>query len=141
MSGPLAADIPIDHVVLTIFRGPNSYTGEDVVEISAHGSPYILDQILKACAAQGARLAGPGEFTERAFLSGKIDLTQAEAVADLIRAKTDQAHAASLAQLEGHLSAKVRVLRDALLPLLAHVEVGLDHSDEDHDFLSRNGLD
>jgi len=130
----------LDQVVLTVFRGPHSYTGDDVVEISAHGSPYILDQILKACVKNGARLAGPGEFTERAFLAGKIDLTQAEAVADLIRAKTDQAHAASLAQLDGQLSVKVRALRDALLPLLAHIEVGLDHSDEDHDFLSRNGL-
>ena len=125
---------------MTLFRAPHSYTGEDVAEISAHGSPYILNQILQACVDQGARLAGPGEFTERAFLAGKIDLTQAEAVADLIRAKTDQSHAAALAQLEGHLATRVRSLRDSLVPLLAHVEVGLDHSDEDHDFLSRNSL-
>jgi tRNA modification GTPase len=125
---------------VTVFRAPHSYTGDDVVEISAHGSPFILDQVLQACVKKGARLAGPGEFTERAFLAGKIDLTQAEAVADLIRVRTDQAHAAALSQLEGHLATKVRSLRDRLLPLLAHVEVGLDHSDEDHDFLSRDGL-
>jgi tRNA modification GTPase len=130
----------IDQAVVTLFRAPHSYTGDDIVEISAHGSPFILNQILDACVKAGARLAGPGEFTERAFLAGKIDLTQAEAVADLIRAKTDRAHAAALAQLEGRLAKKVCALRDRLLPLLAHVEVGLDHSDEDHDFLARERL-
>jgi len=130
----------VDQVVLTLFRAPHSYTGEDVVEISAHGSPFVLQQILRLCIRHGARLAGPGEFTQRAFLSGKLDLTQAEAVADLIRAKTDKAQAAALAQLEGRLAAKVRDLREAILPLLAHVEVGLDHSDEDHDFLKSGDL-
>ncbi len=130
----------IDQVVVTVFRAPHSYTGEDVVEISAHGNPLLLDRILRACLNQGARLAGPGEFTERAFLSGKMDLTQAEAVADLIRAKTDKGQAAAVAQMEGRLAGKIRGLRDRLLPLLAHVEVGLDHSDEDHDFLKRQQL-
>ena len=138
--GTFTTDEPIDQVIATLFRCPNSYTGDDVVELSAHGNPLILNRILQALVKYGARLADPGEFTERAFLAGKMDLTQAEAVADLIRAKTDQAHAAALGQLEGHLAAKVRTLRAGLLPLLAHVEVGLDHSDEDHEFLSREGL-
>lgn len=130
----------VDQAIVSLFRAPNSYTGEDVVEISVHGSPYVLQEVLRLCFAQGARLAGPGEFTERAFLNGKIDLAQAEAVSDLIRAKTERAHGAALAQLEGHLSRRVRALRDRLLPLLAHIEVGLDHSDEAHDFLERGAL-
>lgn len=130
----------IDHVLLTVFCAPHSYTGENVVEISAHGSPLILQKILALCAAEGARLAGPGEFTERAFLNGKMDLTQAEAVAELIRAKTDKTLAAARAQLEGSLSRQVRALRDTILPLLAHIEIGLDHADEDHDFLKREEL-
>jgi tRNA modification GTPase len=130
----------IDQVVITLFRAPHSYTGEDVVEISAHGSPFVLRKILDLCLQQGTRLAGPGEFTLRAFLNGKMDLTQAEAVTELIHAKADRTQAAALAQMQGHLSLKVRGLRDRLLPLLAHIEVGLDHSDEDHDFLSRADL-
>ena len=130
----------IDQVVVTLFRAPHSYTGEDVFEISAHGSPFTLQKILTLCLQKGARLAGPGEFTQRAFLNGKMDLTQAEAVAELIHAKADRTQAAALAQMQGHLARKVRGLRDSLLPLLAHIEVGLDHSDEDHDFLSRADL-
>lgn len=125
----------VDQCVVSVFRSPHSYTGEDVVEISSHGSPLILRKILEQCFAGGARLAAPGEFTQRAFLNGKLDLTQAEAVADLIRSKTDVAHTAALHQLEGRLSWAVRGLRDSLLPVLAHLEVGLDHSDEAHDFL------
>jgi tRNA modification GTPase len=138
--GVIGVEDPIDQVVVTVFRAPHSYTGEDVVEISAHGSPFVLQKILNLCIRHGARLAGSGEFTQRAFLNGKMDLTQAEAVADLIRARTDKTQAAALAQMEGSLSRKVRELRDVLVPLLAHVEVGLDHSDEDHDFLSRATL-
>jgi tRNA modification GTPase len=138
--GVLQGESAIDQVVVTLFRAPHSYTGEDVVEISAHGSPFTLRKIVDLCLAKGARAAGPGEFTERAFLNGKMDLTQAEAVAELIRAKTDKAQAAALAQMQGRLAEKVRSVRDQLLPLLAHVEVGLDHSDEDHDFLSRDHL-
>ncbi len=130
----------IDQVVLTLFRAPHSYTGEDVVEISAHGSPLILQKILSLCLSSGARLANAGEFTERAFLHGKMDLTQAEAVAELIRAKTDKSHQAARAQLEGSLARTVRSLREKLLPLLAHIEIGLDHADEDHDFLQRDQL-
>ena len=130
----------IDQVVVTLFRAPHSYTGDDVVEIAAHGSPFTLRKILNLCLQKGARLAGPGEFTERAFLNGKMDLTQAEAVADLIHSKSDKSQAAALAQMRGGLAQKVRELRDRLLPLLAHVEVGLDHADEEHDFLSHNRL-
>lgn len=138
--GAIVGEKRLDHVVLTLFRAPRSYTGEDVVEISAHGSPLILQEILALCLARGARLAGPGEFTQRAFLNGKLDLTQAEAVADLIRAKTEKTKMAALSQLEGRLAERVRALRDTLLPLLAHIEVGLDHADEDHDFLQRDIL-
>jgi tRNA modification GTPase len=130
----------IDEAVITIFRAPGSYTGEDMVEISAHGNPLVLQKILSVCLRNGARIARPGEFTERAFLNGKIDLTQAEAVVDLIHAKTSKAQAAALRQLEGRLAEKVRHLRDQLLPVLAHIEVGLDHSDEDHDFMPRAQL-
>jgi len=130
----------IDQVVVTVFRAPHSYTGDDVVEISAHGSSLTLQSILGLCLKNGARLAGPGEFTERAFLNGKMDLAQAEAVAELIRAKTEKTRAAALGQMRGSLSQKVRDLRGRLLPLLAHIEVGLDHSDEDHDFISRAHL-
>jgi tRNA modification GTPase len=138
--GKLRGEQLIDQVVVALFRSPHSYTGEDVVEISAHGSPFTLRKILNLCLAKGARLAGPGEFTERAFLNGKMDLTQAEAVAELIRAKTDKSQAAALSQLQGSLSEKVRGLRDQIVPLLAHIEVGLDHSDEGHDFLPREKL-
>jgi tRNA modification GTPase len=130
----------VDQVVVTVFRAPHSYTGEEVVEISGHGSPFTLQKILKLCLAKGARLAEPGEFTERAFLNGKMDLTQAEAVADLIRAKTDKTQAAAVAQMQGRLAEEVRTLRNGIMPLVAHLEVGLDHSDEDHDFLSRDQI-
>lgn len=138
--GKIIAGSTIDHVVVTVFRAPHSYTGDDVIEISAHGSVQGLQQILQLCLRQGARLAAPGEFTQRAFLNGKMDLTQAEAVADLIRAKTAKAQTAAMAQLEGHLARQIRVLRDQLVPLLAHVEVGLDHADEDHEFLRHDQL-
>lgn len=138
--GGWGAEKSIDHVVVTLFRGPNSYTGDDVIEISAHGSPFVLQEILNSCLRRGARVAGPGEFTQRAFLAGKLDLTQAEAVSDLISARTEKVRAAALAQLEGSLATRVRNLRNDLLPLMAHLEVGLDHSDEDHAFLRREEL-
>jgi tRNA modification GTPase len=138
--GTIRAQNPVDQVVVTLFRAPHSYTGEDIVEISAHGNPLTLQTILGLCLTQGARLAGPGEFTERAFLNGKMDLAQAEAVAELIRAKSAKTQTAAIGQLRGHLSERIRDLRGHLLPLLAHVEVGLDHSDEDHDFLQRSNM-
>lgn len=136
----------LDHAVVTLFRRPHSYTGEDVAEISVHGNPLILRRVLERCLEPlpgqeaRARLAAPGEFTQRAFLNGKMDLAQAEAVADLIRAQTDAARRAAFRQLEGSLSWQVRGMRDQILPILAHIEVGLDHSDEDHDFLPREQL-
>ncbi|MBI3291243.1 MAG: tRNA uridine-5-carboxymethylaminomethyl(34) synthesis GTPase MnmE [Elusimicrobia bacterium] len=131
---------PVDQVVATVMREPRSYTGQDTVEFSGHGGMVPLRRILEACLQAGARLAEPGEFTLRAFVNGKMDLAQAEAVADVIRAKTDQALTAALHQLEGHLSEAIRRLRQDLLELLAHLEVGLDHSDEDHPFLDREAL-
>lgn len=120
----------LDQVVVTVFRHPHSYTGEDLVEISCHGGGAVLRQVVACLLSAGARLAGPGEFSQRAFLNGKMDLSQAEAVADLIRAETEQSRSAALAQLEGGLSGEVRTLRDRLLRVLAHLEVDLDHSDD-----------
>ena len=121
----------IDQVVAVHFPGPNSATGEDVVEISAHGSPYILARLLKAALAAGATAARPGEFTQRAFLNGRLDLAQAEAVCELIRARTDGAHRAALAQLEGGLSQELTLARGPILELLVRVEALLDHPEED----------
>lgn len=123
----------LDDVLLSVHRAPRSYTGEDVVEINCHGGVLVSRRILEAILAQGARSAEPGEFTRRAFLSGKMDLTQAEAVMDLISAQTDLALRAATEQLEGRLGARVRDLREALIGLLAHVEAYIDFPDEDID--------
>lgn len=123
----------VDEVLATVFRAPASYTGEDVVEISCHGGILVTRRILQLLLAHGARSAEPGEFTQRAFLNGKMDLTQAEAVMDLIRAQTDLALRAATEQLEGRLGAKVRELREQLLAMLAHVEAFIDFPDEDID--------
>ncbi|MGE3309095.1 MAG: tRNA uridine-5-carboxymethylaminomethyl(34) synthesis GTPase MnmE [Limisphaerales bacterium] len=122
---------PIDEVLLTVLRAPRTFTREDTVEISCHGGVFIARQVLDAVLAAGARLAQPGEFTRRAFVNGRIDLTQAEAVADLIHARTELAVAAAHEQLAGSLSSRVRSLRDALLKTLAHVEAHIDFPDED----------
>ncbi|MBU1636077.1 tRNA uridine-5-carboxymethylaminomethyl(34) synthesis GTPase MnmE, partial [bacterium] len=127
----------IDDVVLTWFKGPNSYTGEDVVEISCHGGRYAANRILALLVENGARHAKPGEFTERAFLNGKLDLAQAEAVAGLIHARTVKAGQAAARQLQGGLSEKVRAMRNKLLDLLALLELELDFSEEDIEFESR----
>ena len=123
----------IDDALATVFRAPASYTGEDVVEISCHGGILVTRRILQLLLTRGARSAEPGEFTQRAFLNGKMDLTQAEAVMDLIRAQTDLALRAATEQLEGRLGAKIRELREMLLALLAHVEAFIDFPDEDID--------
>jgi tRNA modification GTPase len=123
----------IDDVMLTVFRAPASYTGEDVVEISGHGGILVTRRLLRLLLDRGARLAEPGEFTQRAFLNGKMDLTQAEAVMDLIRAQTDLALRAATEQLEGRLGRKIREIREKLLGLLAHVEAFIDFPDEDID--------
>jgi len=120
----------IDGVLLAIFHAPRSYTGEDTVEISAHGGPVPLRQILGRLLESGARLARPGEFTQRAFLHGKIDLAQAEAVADIIAARTDQAHALAQRQGAGRLSEAVHAVRDILLGVLARIEASIDFPED-----------
>jgi tRNA modification GTPase len=121
----------VDEVVAGIFRTPHSYTGEDVVEFSCHGSPAVLKEILQLCQERGARLARPGEFTERAYRNGKMDLVKAEAVAELIRATSSSAAQAASDQLRGVLSERLQTIRRRLVDLLAHVEANLDFVEED----------
>lgn len=123
----------LDDVLLTVFRAPASYTGEDVVEIAGHGGVLVARRILEALFTRGARAAQPGEFTQRAFLHGKMDLTQAEAVMDLITAQTDLALRAATEQLEGRLGERIRELREQVVDLLAQVEAHIDFPDEDID--------
>src|SRR5947209_2324294 len=120
----------IDQVMMSIHRAPASYTGEDLVEISCHGGTLVTAKILEACLRAGARAARPGEFTERAFLNGKMDLTQAEAVIDLIRARTDLALRSATEQLEGRLGDRIRKIRDELGALLAHINASIDFPEE-----------
>src|SRR6202795_936238 len=115
----------IDQVMMSIHRAPASYTGEDLVEISCHGGTLVSARVLEACLRAGARAARPGEFTERAFLNGKMDLTQAEAVIDLIRAKTDLALRSATEQLEGRLGPQIKKIRDELIALLAHINASI----------------
>lgn len=121
----------LDDVLVCVHRAPRSYTGEDLAEISCHGGQLLTRRALEAVLAAGARLANPGEFTQRAFLNGKMDLTQAEAVMDLIQARTDLSLRAATAQLEGQLGRRVASLRDGLLDLTAHVEAYIDFPEED----------
>ncbi|HXF48404.1 MAG TPA: tRNA uridine-5-carboxymethylaminomethyl(34) synthesis GTPase MnmE [Verrucomicrobiae bacterium] len=120
----------IDEVLVSVFRSPKSYTAEDSVEISCHGGRAVTSAIVEALVRAGARPAQPGEFTRRAFLNGRLDLTQAEAVADLISAQSEVSRRSSLEQLEGHLSKKVNRLRESLLDVLAEVEANLDFPEE-----------
>lgn len=121
---------PIDQGLLTVFRAPRSYTGEDMAELSCHGGRAIVSRLMQAILSCGARVAEPGEFTQRAFFNGKLDLAQAEAVADLVRAKTERARRVALNQLEGSLSRTVHSLQAELLGILAEVEVTIDYNDE-----------
>jgi tRNA modification GTPase len=121
----------IDQVMLSVHRAPASYTGEDVVEISCHGGVLVTARVWETCLRAGARPARPGEFTERAFLNGKLDLTQAEAVIDLIRAQTDLALRSATEQLEGRLGKKIAQLREDLISLVANLEAYIDFPDED----------
>jgi len=121
----------LDQIMLSVMRAPRTYTGEDTVEINCHGGILTARRILSACFHQGTRLAEPGEFTKRAFLNGRLDLTQAEAVMDLIHAKTDRAQAAAARVLEGHLSGHINRLRDQLVSVLAHIEAHIDFPEED----------
>jgi tRNA modification GTPase len=120
----------IDQVVLSVHRAPASYTGEDLIEISCHGGMLVSAKVLEACLRAGARAARPGEFTERAFLNGKMDLTQAEAVIDLIRAKTDLALRSATEQLEGRLGEQIRKIRDELVESVAHINASIDFPEE-----------
>lgn len=130
----------IDEVLATVFRGPRSYTGEDTVEISCHGSPYILQRIIELALFYGARLAQPGEFTMRAFLNGKMDLSQAEAVADLIASQSEAAHTVALRQLRGGFKNEVARLREELIHFASLVELELDFAEEDVEFADRTAL-
>src|SRR6266702_3974926 len=124
------ADRLIDQVMLAVHRAPTSYTGEELVEISCHGGTLVTAKVLEACLQAGARAARPGEFTERAFLNGKMDLTQAEAVIDLIRARTDLALRSATEQLRGRLGDEFRALRERLIEIIAHVEASIDFPEE-----------
>lgn len=130
----------IDEVVLTLFRGKASFTGEDTVEVSCHGSPYIQEQIIRAFLAGGARMAQPGEFSMRAFLNGKMDLSQAEAVADLIAAQSKSAHKLAMHQMRGGFSKEIDMLRERLIHFASMIELELDFSEEDVEFADRDDL-
>ncbi len=130
----------IDEVLISVFKGPNSYTGENVVEISSHGGFYIAQKILSVLINTGARHAEPGEFTKRAFLNGRIDLSQAEAVADLIKAKTDSAHSSSIKQLEGALSEFAHKTRQEIINITSLVELELDFAEEGLEFVKADDI-
>ncbi len=130
-------DTILDEVVLSLYKGPKSYTGEDVIEISCHGSPYIQEQILQSITKRGVRLAKPGEFTQRAFLKGKMDLAQAEAVADLIASNTEASKKAALHTMRGGFSSDLSQLRETLISFSALIELELDFSQEDVEFADR----
>lgn len=130
----------LDEVVVSLFKGPASYTGEDVVEISCHGSPFVLQKVIEACLQEGARLAKPGEFTQRAFLNGKMDLAQAEAVADLIAANTRASQQTALHTIRGGFSEELKQLREQLIQFSALIELELDFSQEDVEFADRKAF-
>jgi len=130
----------LDEVVISLYKNPRSYTGEDVVEVSGHGSPFVLQQIIEAFISKGARLAKPGEFTQRAFLNGKLDLTQAEAVADLIASNTAASHKTALYNIRGGFTQQLKELRERLIRFSALIELELDFSQEDVEFADRTQL-
>ena len=136
----LNGDDLLDEVLITIFKQPGTYTGEDVVEISSHGGTFVASKILSLLFNKGARHAEPGEFTKRAFLNGRMDLSQAEAVADLIHAKTESAHSASIKQLEGSLSHYVAKVKEDILNATSLVELELDFAEEDLEFVHKKEL-
>ena len=130
----------IDDVLVSVFRAPHSYTGEDSTEISCHGSRYILSKVLELLILNGCRQAMPGEYTQRAFLNGKMDLSQAEAVADLIAASNQATHKIAMSQLRGNFSNELAELRNQLLKITSMLELELDFSDQDVNFADRNQL-
>ena len=125
----------VDEVLLNVFRSPKSYTTEDMVEFNCHGGSIILRRVLELTLKHGARIADPGEFTKRAFLNGRIDLAQAEAVIDLIQAKSDIARQMAVDQLDGKLSQTIESINDQIIGLLAETEAMVDFPDEDLDFM------
>ncbi len=130
----------LDTVLVSVFKAPHSYTGEDSVEISCHSSKYIVERLLQRLVDRGARAAEPGEFTQRAFVNGKMDLAQAEAVADVISAQSEAAHRVAFSQLKGGFSKELKDLRDELLKMTSLLELELDFSEEDVEFASRGEL-
>ena len=130
----------IDECLVVTFRGPHSYTGENSAEIYCHGSQYIVQEILKLLLKHGMKMAEPGEFSKRAFLNGKLDLAQAEAVADLISSETEASHRIAMQQMKGGFSAELKVMRDDLLNLVSLMELELDFSEEDVEFADRSQL-
>ncbi|MEK6755363.1 MAG: tRNA uridine-5-carboxymethylaminomethyl(34) synthesis GTPase MnmE [Bacteroidota bacterium] len=130
----------IDDVVALVFRKPHSYTGEDVVELSCHGGMFVTRKLLETMIGFGARLAQPGEFTKRAFLNGRMDLAQAEAVADLIHARSQTAHRSSLFQLKGGLSDKINSIRDQLINAISLLELELDFAEEGYEFANKSDV-
>lgn len=131
----------VDEVLISVFKGPNSYTGENIVEISCHGSNYIQQQILQLLIKNGCRTAEPGEFTFRAFMNGKMDLSQAEAVADLISSSNEKSHNLALSQMRGGFSSEIQGLRKQLIKFASLIELELDFSTEDVEFADRKELD
>lgn len=131
----------IDECVATIFRAPRSYTREDVVELSCHGSPYILKEVIQLCLKKGARMANRGEFTLRAFLNGQLDLSQAEAVADLIASENETSHSLAMSQMRGGFSNEISALRQELIDFAALIELELDFGEEDVEFADREKLE
>ena len=136
---PVSGEV-IDEALVTTYRNPASYTGEDAVEISLHGSDYILNRVIQICIDGGARMAQPGEFSQRAFLNGKLDLSQAEAVADLIASQSAAAHRIALGQLRGGVSNEIKELRTKLIDFASLIELELDFGEEDVEFADRDDL-
>lgn len=134
-------DRVVDECVATVFRAPKSYTKEDIVEISCHGSPYIIEQIINLCLRKGARMANRGEFTMRAFLNGQMDLSQAEAVADLIASENEGSHELAMKQMRGGFSDQIKELRQELIDFAALIELELDFGEEDVEFADRKKLE
>ena len=139
-AGQSPARSVIDEALVVVMMGPRSYTGEDVVEVQCHGGPLVLDQLCRGLLAAGARLAEPGEFTKRAFLNGRLDLAQAEAVLDTIHAKTARSLTVAQSQRRGELSREVELIRSDLVTALAHIEAALDFGDEDITFVGKAEL-
>jgi tRNA modification GTPase len=130
----------IDEVLVSVFKGPNSYTKEDVIEISSHGSPFILQKLIELILDKGARLAKPGEFTQRAFINGRFDLAQAEAVADLISSENSAMQQTAMKQMRGGFSDEIKMLRERLVHFASMIELELDFAEEDVEFADRKAL-